>query len=107
MLVRRPLLALIAAEVISSVGSLMTAVALSGAANGIRVPPIAGLTMQRIPRPIRGETMTAASSLVTGAGFFALLAAGPALDRLDIAVVWGVIAALQTAAAALFARAVM
>ena len=51
--------------------------------------------------------MTAASSLVTGAGFFALLAAGPALDRLDIAVVWGVIAALQTAAAALFARAVM
>ena len=80
----------------------IVALALSGIANGIRVPPITGLTMQRIPRPIRAETMTAASSLVTGAGFFALLAAGPALDRLDIAVVWGVIAALQSAAAALF-----
>ena len=66
----------------------IVALALSGIANGIRVPPITGLTMQRIPRPIRAETMTAASSLVTGAGFFALLAAGPALDRLDIAVVW-------------------
>ena len=83
----------------------IVALALSGVANGIRVPPITGLTMQRIPRAIRGETMTAASALVTGAGFFALLAAGPALDSLDIAVVWGVIAALQTAAAALFARA--
>ena len=83
----------------------IVALALSGVANGIRVPPITGLTLQRIPRPIRGETMTAASALVTGAGFFALLAAGPALDSLDIALVWGVIAALQTAAAALFARA--
>ena len=83
----------------------IVALAMSGVANGIRVPPITGLTMQRIPRAIRGETMTAASSLVTGAGFFALLAAGPALDRLDIAVAWGVIAALQSAAAALFARA--
>ena len=46
--------------------------------------------------------MTAASSLVTGAGLFALLAAGPALDSLEIAVVWGAIAALQSAAAALF-----
>jgi len=80
----------------------IVALALSGIANGIRVPPIAGLTMRRIPRPIRAETMTAASSLVTGAGFFALLAAGPALESLDIAVVWGVIAALQSAAAAIF-----
>ena len=80
----------------------IVALALSGVANGVRVPPIIGLTMQRIPRRIRAETMTAASALVAGAGFFALLAAGPALDNLDIAVVWGVIAVLQTAAAAIF-----
>jgi fucose permease len=53
----------------------IVALALSGVANGVRVPPIAGLTLQRIPRRIRGETMTAASSLVVGAGCFALLAA--------------------------------
>ena len=54
---------------------------------------------------VQVKAMPAAGSLVTGAGFFALLAAGPALDRLDIAVIWGVIAAPQSAAAALFARA--
>jgi MFS family permease len=85
----------------------VVALAISGVANGIRVPPIAALTLRRIPRPIRGEAMTAASSLVIGAGFFALLAAGPALDHFDIAVVWGAIAALQSAAAALFARCVL
>ena len=83
----------------------IVALALSGVANGVRVPPIIGLTTQRIPRRIRGETMTTASSLVVGAGFFALLASGPALDTLDVVVVWGAIAALQTAAAAIFARA--
>ena len=43
--------------------------------------------------------------LLIDAGFFALLASGPALDNLDIGVVWGAIAALQTAAAAIFAHA--
>jgi len=75
----------------------------SGLANGIRVPPIAGLTASRIPAPIRAETMTVASTLVLSAGFIALLAAGPALDNLSIGIIWALIAALQTLAAVIFA----
>jgi MFS family permease len=83
------------------------ALAASGLANGIRVPPIAGLTAQRIPQPIRAETLTVASALVLGAGFLALLAAGPALDNFNIRVVWALIAAMQTLAALIFAAAAL
>lgn len=79
----------------------------SGLANGIRVPPIAGLIAQHVPQPIRAETMTVASAVVLGAGFVALLAAGPALDRLSIGAIWALIAALQTLAALVFARAAL
>ncbi len=81
------------------------ALALSGLANGVRVPPIAALTLQRVPARIRAETLTVASSLVLGSGFLALLAAGPALEHGDPALAWAGIAAAQTVAAALFARA--
>jgi predicted MFS family arabinose efflux permease len=86
---------------------LLAALALgaSGIANGIRVPPIAGLTLERVPQRIRAETMTVASSLVLGAGCVALLASGPALDHLGMGVIWAGIAALQTAAALIFGRA--
>ena len=83
----------------------LAALTASGIANGVRVPPIAALTARRIPGPLRGETMTVASALVVGGGFVALLAAGPALDALGLQIVWGAIAAIQTLAAVIFARA--
>jgi hypothetical protein len=82
------------------------ALAASGVANGIRVPPIAALTADRIPAPLRAETLTLISSLVLGAGFAALLAAGPALALALASGLWVAIAAAQTLAAALFARGV-
>ena len=85
----------------------LTALGLSGLANGVRVPPIAGLTAGRIPARIRAETLTVAGALVLGAGFFCVLAAGPALAALSIGTVWAAIAAVQTAAALLFARAAL
>ena len=87
-----------------SPGIAACALATSGIANGLRVPPIAGITMRRVPQRIRAETLTAASSLVLGAGFLALLAAGPALDHLGFLPVWIVIAAIQTTAALIFVR---
>jgi len=83
------------------------ALAASGTANGIRVPPVAGLTTARIPQPIRAQTLTVASALVLGAGFVALLATGTALGTFDIGFVWAAIAALQTLAALIFARAAL
>jgi hypothetical protein len=143
--VTAPIRALVSAQVISSLGSLMTVVALrlvrtadlyrlgglawafqalplwaiaasrsplvagvalgrSGLANGVRVPPIAALTLERVPPPICAETMTVVSSLVLGTGFLALLAAGPALAHADPAFAWAGIATIQSVAALLFAR---
>ncbi len=83
------------------------ALALSGLANGVRVPPIAALTLGRVPPPICAETMTVVSSLVLGTGFLAPLAAGPALEHADPAVAWVGIAAIQSIAALLFARSAL
>jgi|1186.fasta_scaffold18594_2 MFS family permease len=87
-----------------SPGVAACALAASGIANGLRVPPITGITMRRVPQRMRAETLTAASSVVLGAGFIALLVAGPALDHLGALPVWSGIAAIQTAAALIFAR---
>jgi fucose permease len=88
---------------------LVAAVALgaSGLANGVRVPPISALTLQRVPQRIRAEAMTAASSVVLGAGFLGLLAAGPALEHADPSLAWVGIAAVQSLAALLFARSAL
>lgn len=51
--------------------------------------------------------MTAASSVVLGAGFVGLLAAGPALEHGDPSLAWIGIAALQTVAAVHFARSAL
>ena len=80
------------------------ALALSGFANGVRVPPIAALTLERVPPRICAETMTVASSLILGTGFLALLAAGPALEHGGPALAWTGIAVVQSVAAVLFAR---
>jgi MFS family permease len=80
------------------------ALAASGIGNGLRVPPITGITMRRVPQRIRAETLTAASSVVLGAGFLTLLVTGPALDAFGSLPVWTGIACLQTAAAINFAR---
>jgi MFS family permease len=95
--------------VAASRSPLVAAVALgaSGLANGLRVPPISALTLQRVPRRIRAEAMTAASSVILGAGFVGLLAAGPALEHGDPSLAWIGIAALQTVAAVLFARSAL
>ena len=53
---------------------------------------------------MRAETLTVSSALVLGGGFVALLLAGPALESLGTAAVFGAIAASQTAAAALVVR---
>jgi fucose permease len=92
--------------IVASRSALVAAVALalSGFANGIRVPPIAALTLERVPPRICAEAMTVASSLVLGAGFLALLAAGPALEHGDPALAWVGIAVTQSVAAVLFAR---
>ena len=53
---------------------------------------------------VRAETLTVSSALVLGGGFVALLLAGPALESLGAAAVFGGVAATQTAAAALVVR---
>ena len=75
-----PLWALVASR-----SPLVAAVALgaSGLANGVRVPPISALTLQRVPPRICAETMTVASSVILGTGFVGLLAAGLALEHAD------------------------
>ena len=94
--------------VAASRSPLVAAVALgaSGLANGLRVPPISALTLQRVPQRIRAETMTAASSVILGAGFVGLLAAGPALEHGDPSLAWR-IAAVQSVAALRFARSAL
>ena len=79
----------------------VAALAVSGVGNGIRVPPIAGATTNRIPRPLRAETLTVSSAAVLSGGFAALLVAGPALDAFGPEAVFAAIAAAQTLAAAL------
>lgn len=78
------------------------ALALSGLGNGIRNPPIAGMTARRVPESLLAETMTAATSIVLGGGFLALLGAGFLLGRLDVSVVWAGVAGLQTIAVGIF-----
>jgi predicted MFS family arabinose efflux permease len=75
------------------------ALALSGLGNGVRVPPIVGVTTSRIPQELRAETMTVSSAIVLTGGFLALLAAGPALDAFGPAAVFAGVATLQTLAA--------
>ena len=79
----------------------ITALALSGLGNGIRVPPIVGATTSRIPQPLRAETLTVSSALVLGGGLLALVLIGPALEGLGAEAAFGAIAAAQTLAAGL------
>jgi hypothetical protein len=85
----------------------IAALALSGLGNGIRVPPVFGVMMSRIPAPLRAGTMTVSYSFVFASGFGALLAAGPVLARYGAAPVFAAVAAAQTLAAALVARAAL
>ena len=77
----------------------VAAMALSGLGNGIRVPPIAGVATQLIPRAHRAETLTVSSSLILGGGFGALLLTAPALGLFGPTAVFGGLAATQTVAA--------
>jgi hypothetical protein len=77
------------------------ALAISGVGNGLRVPPIVGVTTNRIPPALRTETLTVSSAIVLTGGFIALLLAGPALASFGPAAVFGAVAAVQTVAAAL------
>jgi MFS family permease len=79
----------------------VSALAISGFGNGLRVPPIVGVTTSRIPQRLRTETLTVSSALVLSGGFLALLLAAPALERFGPEPVFGAIAAVQTLAAAL------
>jgi MFS family permease len=79
----------------------LTALAISGVGNGLRVPPIIGVTTSRIPQRLRTETLTVSSAVVLTGGFVALLLAGPALERFGPEPVFGAVAAAQTLAAAL------
>jgi predicted MFS family arabinose efflux permease len=93
----------------TSHSAVVAAVALgaSGLANGVRVPPISALTLQRVPQRICAETMTAASSVILGTGFVGLLAAGPLLEHADPSLAWVGLAAVQSVAALLFARSAL
>jgi MFS family permease len=82
----------------------ITALAVSGVGNGLRVPPIVGVTTSRIPQRLRAETLTVTSAVVLTGGFVALLLAGPALERFGSEPVFGAVAAVQTLAAALVLR---
>jgi predicted MFS family arabinose efflux permease len=79
----------------------ITALAISGVGNGLRVPPIVGVTTSRIPQRVRTETLTVSSAVVLSGGFVALLLAGPALETFGPDAVFGAVAAVQTLAAAL------
>jgi predicted MFS family arabinose efflux permease len=79
----------------------ITALALSGLGNGIRVPPIVGATTSRVPQPLRAETLTVSSALVLSGGLLGLVLVGPALDSMGTGAVFGAIAAAQTLAAGL------
>ncbi len=93
----------------ASRSAVVAAVALgaSGLANGVRVPPISALTLQRVPQRICAETMTAASSVILGTGFVGLLAAGHVLEHADPSLAWVGIATVQSVAALLFARSAL
>ena len=80
------------------------ALAASGLGNGLRVPPVVGVTTARVPRALRAETLTVSSALVLTGGFVALIGAGPALEHLGHAAVFGIVAGAQTLAAALMVR---
>jgi hypothetical protein len=84
-----------------SPGLAIAALLASGVGNGLRVPPIVGVTTTRIPPAMRAETLTVSSAVVLTGGFLALLVVGPALDGLGPEVVFGAIAGFQTLAAAL------
>jgi predicted MFS family arabinose efflux permease len=82
----------------------VTALAISGVGNGLRVPPIVGVTTSRIPQRVRTETLTVSSAVVLSGGFVALSLAGPALETFGPEAVFGAVAAVQTLAAALVLR---
>lgn len=79
----------------------IAALGLSGLGNGIRVPPIAGVATELIPRALRPETLTVSSALVLGAGFVGLLLTAPAIGILGATAVFGALAAVQSVAAGL------
>jgi MFS family permease len=79
----------------------VAALAISGVGNGVRVPPIVGVTTRRIPQVLRAETLTVSSALVLTGGFVALLVAAPALESFGPETVFAGIAAIQTLAALL------
>jgi MFS family permease len=99
-----PLWALVAAP---APAVAIAALALSGLGNGIRVPPLFGVMTSRIPAPLRAGTMTVSYSFVFASGFVALLLAGPLLERYGATPVFAAVAAAQTLAAALVARAAL
>jgi MFS family permease len=78
----------------------VAALAISGVGNGLRVPPIVGVTTSRIPQRLRAETLTVSSAVVLTGGFIALLLAGPALESFGPEPVFGAVAVVQTLAAA-------
>jgi predicted MFS family arabinose efflux permease len=82
----------------------VAALIVSGIGNGVRVPPIVGVTTRRIPHAIRAETLTVSSALVLTGGFVALLLAAPTLDAFGPEAVFAGIAAAQTLAAVLVLR---
>jgi hypothetical protein len=82
----------------------VVALGFSGLGNGIRVPPIAGVATELIPRALRPETLTVSSALVLGAGFAGLLLTAPAIDILGATAVFGALAAVQSVAAGLIWR---
>lgn len=79
----------------------VAALGLSGLGNGIRVPPIAGVATELIPKALRPETLTVSSALVLGAGFAGLLLTAPAISVAGATAVFGALAAVQSVAAAL------
>ncbi|MGH2804027.1 MAG: MFS transporter [Thermoleophilaceae bacterium] len=79
----------------------LAALAISGVGNGVRVPPIVGVTTSRIPQELRAETLTVSSAIVLTGGFVALLFVGPALDSFGPEAVFGAVAGVQTLAAGL------
>jgi MFS family permease len=80
---------------------VVAALSLSGLGNGIRVPPIAGVATELIPKALRPETLTVSSALVLGAGFAGLLLTAPAISTVGATAVFGALAAVQSVAAAL------
>ena len=83
---------------------LLLAVALvaSGGANGVRYPPIATLTILRVPSSLRAQTTAAASAAAMLGGLITLGLTGPALETIGGPETFAGIATLSSLGAVLF-----